>query len=485
MNPAPNPLAGHVLTKEPPTMVSERVPPHSEPAISTTAAPPSKPSMVKAWVITLMLLASTLIAYLDKAILGLVAQPVMADLGLTATQFGTISTAASLLGPAVTLLFATVADRLPLKGTLFTLVLLWSLIQLPIFFVASAGMLVVTRLLLGAADAPSNSVMHSMAYSWWPNERRGLPAALLTTGASFGKLIFAPVLVVVIAALGWQYGFLSVAIMGFVWCVGWAFVGKTGPYAEPVTPRPPKKPAKETAADDAPEDPTAGTKAPLRSILLTGTFIGYLALFSSVGMLVMIVLTWLPSYFEAGLGFSAVTAGSLFGVPSITSVIFLFAYGAWGDRALKRGVPARVVRTLIGGGLAMAGGVSLMTLPLADGVALPMALLMLGYGLSTSIYAIANPTLAQITPPAQRTGVLSLGLALSGLIGVPGPVLAGMVLDAAKASSGSPADGYTSAFLLAGVIVLIGGALFALLANPERDALKVEAARAARAAGTS
>ncbi|QYC41539.1 Hexuronate transporter [Nonomuraea coxensis DSM 45129] len=465
-------------------MVSERVPSPSEPAISQTAAAPPKPSMVKAWVITLMLLASTLIAYLDKAILGLVAQPVMADLGLTATQFGTISTAASLLGPAVTLLFATVADRLPLKGTLFTLVLLWSLIQLPIFFAASAGMLVATRLLLGAADAPSNSVMHSMAYSWWPNERRGLPAALLTTGASFGKLIFAPVLVVVIAALGWQYGFLSVAIMGFVWCIGWAFVGKTGPYAEPVTPRPPKK-AAATAGDDAPEDPTAGTKAPLRSILLTGTFIGYLALFSSVGMLVMIVLTWLPSYFEAGLGFSAVTAGSLFGVPSITSVIFLFAYGAWGDRALKRGVPARVVRTLIGGGLAIAGGLSLMALPLVDGVALPMALLMLGYGLSTSIYAIANPTLAQITPAAQRTGVLSLGLALSGLLGVPGPVLAGMVLDAAKASSGSPADGYTSAFLLAGVIVLIGGALFALLANPERDALKVEAARAARAARTS
>ncbi|MGA4988070.1 MFS transporter [Nonomuraea bangladeshensis] len=480
MNPAPNPLAGHVLIKEPPTMVSERVPP-SEPAISATAAPPSKPSMVKAWVITLMLLASTLIAYLDKAILGLVAQPVMADLGLTATQFGTISTAASLLGPAVTLLFATVADRLPLKGTLFTLVMLWSLIQLPIFFAASAGMLVVTRLLLGAADAPSNSVMHSMAYSWWPNERRGLPAALLTTGASFGKLIFAPVLVVVIASLGWQYGFLSVAIMGFVWCVGWAFVGKTGPYAEPVAPRP----AKRAAAEDSPEDPTAGTKAPLRSILLTGTFLGYLALFSSVGMLVMIVLTWLPSYFEAGLGFSAVTAGSLFGVPSITSVIFLFAYGAWGDRALKRGVPARLVRTLIGGGLAMGGGLSLMALPLVDGVALPMALLMLGYGLSTSIYAIANPTLAQITPPAQRTGVLSLGLALSGLIGVPGPVLAGMVLDAAKASSDSPADGYTGVFLLAGVIVLIGGALFALLANPERDALKVEAARAARAARTS
>ncbi|TDD45089.1 MFS transporter [Nonomuraea terrae] len=457
-------------------MVSERVPPQSEPTTSSTeaAAGPPAHSKVMAWAITLMLLASTLIAYLDKAILGLVAQPVMADLGLSAAQFGSISTAASLLGPLVALLFAAVADRLPLKGTLFTLVLMWSLLQLPIFFAASAGLLMVTRLMLGAAEAPANSVMHSMAYSWWPNERRGLPAALLTTGASFGKLIFAPIIVLIIAAFGWQSGFLSVAVMGFIWCLGWAFIGRTGPYSDQVTPIA-KNP-------QTPEDPTAGKRAPLRSILLTGTFIGFLAIFASVGMLVSIVMTWLPSYFEAGLGFSAVTAGSLFGVPSITSVIFLFLYGGLGDRALKNGASSRVVRVLIGGGLAAAGGLCLMTLPLASGVAVPMALLMLGYGLSTSIYAIANPALAQIAPPAQRTSVLSIGLAVSGLLGVSGPVIAGVVLDAATASGAPAAEGYTSVFMLAGGIVLIGGALFALLANPERDALKVEAARAALAA---
>ncbi|GAA4507335.1 MULTISPECIES: MFS transporter [Nonomuraea] len=458
-------------------MVSERVPPQSEPGNPDTAtvADPPKHRPVVAWVITLMLLGCTLISYLDRAILGLVAQPAMADLGLTAAEFGAISSAASLLSPIAALLFAFVADRLPLKNTLFTLVLVWSLLQLPIFFAASAGLLLVTRLILGAADAPANSLMHSIAYSWWPNERRGLPAAILTTGASFGKLIFAPVIVVIIAAFSWEAGFLTVAIMGFVWCVAWAFVGKVGPYADDVTP------AKAEAVAEGPADPTVGRRAPLLSILLTGTFIGYLAVFTAAGILVVIVLTWLPSYFQEGLGFSAVMAGSLFGVPSIMSVVFLFLYGPLGDKALSRGVPARVVRVLIGGALVAAGGLSLLALPLVSGVAGPMALLMLGYGLVTSIYAVANPTLAQIVPAAQRTSVLTIGLALSGLLSVVGPWLAGVVLDAAKAS-GAGADGYLDVFMMAGGIAIAGGALFALLANPERDALKVEAARAALAA---
>ncbi|MFD2352356.1 hypothetical protein ACFSTC_28400 [Nonomuraea ferruginea] len=91
---------------------------------------------------------------------------------------------------------------------------------------------------------------------------------------------------------------------------------------------------------------------------------------------------------------------------------------------------------LIGGALVAAGGLSLLALPLVSGVAGPMALLMLGYGLVTSIYAVANPTLAQIVPAAQRTSVLTIGLALSGLLSVVGPWLAGVVLDAAKASGG-------------------------------------------------
>ena len=39
--------------------------------------------------------------------------------------------------------------------------------------------------------------------------------------------------------------------------------------------------------------------------------------------LVAVVLTWLPSYFEVGLGYSAMQAGSMFALPSIVGLILM------------------------------------------------------------------------------------------------------------------------------------------------------------------
>ncbi|MET7326718.1 MFS transporter [Nonomuraea sp. NPDC005650] len=444
-------------------MVSERVTP--EPITAHGAETRNRPVM--AWGMTAMLLGVMLIAYLDKAILGLVAQPAMAELGLSAAEFGAISSAAGLLGPLSVLLYALVADRLPVKATLFTVVVIWSLLQLPVFFAASGALLLVTRFMLGAAEGPATPAAYTTAYSWWPNERRGLPTALLTTGASFGKLIFAPPLALIIAAFGWETGFVAVAILGLAWAVGWLFIGREGPHGQAAAGR---------AAGPVAE---AASRAPIRSILLTGTFAGFVAASTASAMLAIVVLTWLPSYFQVSLGFSAVAAGSLFGVPSIAAMVFLYGFGAWSDRMLKRGTAARRARGLLGGALLALGGVFLAALPLSSGVAVPIALLMLGYGLAISVNAVVNPVLVQIVPAGQQRSVLSIGLAVTGVLAAAGPLITGHVLDGARATD-TLADGYTTVFVLTGVVALAGGALFALLVNPERDAAKVEAARVAR-----
>ncbi|MGP3911759.1 MFS transporter [Nonomuraea sp. 10N515B] len=439
-------------------MVSEHVLPQREPITVPITA--TNPRPVPAWSMTVMLLGVMLISYLDKAILGLVAQPAMTDLGLSAAEFGAISSAAGLLGPLSALLYALVADRLPVKVTLFTVVVIWSLLQLPIVFAASGTLLLATRFMLGAAEGPAAPAAYATAYTWWPNERRGLPTALLTTGASFGKLLFAPPLAFVIAAFSWEAGFLAVALLGFAWGVGWLLIGREGPHRQAA--------AAETVAE-------TGSRAPLRSILLTGTFAGFVAAYTAVAMLAIVVLTWLPSYFQVSLGFSAVAAGSLFGVPSITAMVFLYAYGAWSDRMLRRGMSARRARGLWGGVLLALGGAFLAALPLVSGPVVPFALLMLGYGLAISVNAVLNPALVLIVPPGQQRSVLSAGLAVAGLLAATGPLITGHILDTARAA-GTLAEGYATVFMLAGGVAIVGGALFAFLVDPERDAAKVEAA---------
>jgi hypothetical protein len=47
-------------------------------------------------------------------------------------------------------------------------------------------------LAVDAAEGPAQPLSHVVAYSWFPNHRRGLPAALITCGASIGKIALAP-----------------------------------------------------------------------------------------------------------------------------------------------------------------------------------------------------------------------------------------------------------------------------------------------------
>ncbi|MEK2474561.1 MFS transporter [Streptomyces noursei] len=406
-----------------------------------------------------LLFGFTLVAYLDKVVLGLVAQPVIHELHLSSTQFGFIGTAAGLLGPPAALLYSFVADRLPTRAALCVLAVLWSLTQLPLYFAGSATVLLATRFALGAGEGPGFPAAHTTLYTWFPNERRGLPAALLTSGASVSKLALAPLLTVVIIAFGWQTGFLVVGLAGLVWAAVWALAGRRGPYGHEVTHR-------QGAAG-----PLAGPRAPLRTILLTRTFIGsVIGLFVS-NMLIAVVLTWLPSYFQTTLGFSEATAGSLFGLPNVAGLVFLFGLGWWSDRRLRRGTPSRGSRGLAGGAVLLAGGVLLALIPLSDTVPMALLLVVLGYGLTLAIQSVANPAAAEVAPVGQRARVLAVALAFGAVGGILSPWLSGVVLDAAK----TPAEGYSHAFLLLGVVISAGGLLYGFLVDPDRDRQRVMA----------
>jgi hypothetical protein len=61
--------------------------------------------------------------------------------------------------------------------------------------------------------------------------------------------------------------------------------------------------------------------------------------------------------------------------------------------------------------------------------------------------------------------------AIGGSAGIVSPLISGAILDATD----TPQAGYTTAFLLFGGFVAFGGLVFALLANPERDARRIQA----------
>ncbi|MCE3556563.1 MFS transporter, partial [Pseudonocardia sp. RS11V-5] len=411
---------------------------------------------------TFTLVALYVLNYADKAVLGLVAQPLSEELGLSSSQIGLIGSA-FFAAFVFSGFFAGALTRwLALRWIMVILSLTWAASMLPATLFAGFAIMMASRIALGLFEGPSSAIIHTGVYSWHPPAKRALPGAFITSGSSIAKIALMPLLAVIVATWGWRGAFIALSAMGIAWCIVWLMVWREGPYGTKAK----TAPAEPT---DTPEPKAAvapNADLPWWRIALTPTFIGGLLAVFAMYALVSTVLTWLPSYFEVGLGYSRLQAGVMFGFPSIVGVIALFTSTFISDRLMSRGTSSRVLRGILPGTGLLLCGVALTALPAIGSPAFAVAVVSLGYGVGSIVFPLINAAVSQLCPPHRLATTLGIFLALMALGGLVGPYLTGVVVDAAA----SPAEGYATAFQVFGVMALIGGAAAVLLMNPERDA---------------
>lgn len=436
--------------------------PARSPKIQIESAP-ERPSPVMAWGITAMLVVFVVINWADKTVLGVAAQPLREELGLTSAQIGFIGSAFYFLFSITGLTVGFVANRVRTKWVLLTLAALWSVTMMPVLVSASFATLLISRIGLGAAEGPSGAMANASAFEWFPKEKRGFPSAWLGSGGSIAKIAIAPVLALIVAAWGWRAAFISLALVGVLWCVAWAVIGREGPYSartSTVTPE-------ENPVPSAP-------RVPFRRIALSRSFIGgVIGMFTMYGM-VTVVLTWLPSYFEVGLGFDRVQSGVMFGLPSIAGMAAML-FGSWiTDRRVAAGASSRLMRGVVPSVGLVVGGLLLMLLPYIGSAYLAVAAVVFGYGCCAIAPPVMNAVIAQICPAGQRPGSLGVFMALQNSSGLVAPALTGALVDSAS----DPAAGFALAFQVFGIAVVLGGIVMLVLVNPQRDARRIAAAAA-------
>ncbi|NKX52151.1 MFS transporter, partial [Arthrobacter deserti] len=79
----------------------------------------------RGWTITVFLLVLMMISWADKAILGIVAVPLLKALGITPEQFGPLGSAVFMLFGVAQLVAAPIANRISSKWILLVLCLVW------------------------------------------------------------------------------------------------------------------------------------------------------------------------------------------------------------------------------------------------------------------------------------------------------------------------------------------------------------------------
>ncbi|MER6117791.1 MFS transporter [Streptomyces sp. NPDC001743] len=421
----------------------------------------------RAWIVTALLVVFMMINFADKSVLGLAAEQIRQDLGLSASAFGLASSAFFLLfsisGAAVGLL----ADRVRPKWLLLIMAVLWSVSQAPLAVGGGLAALIASRVLLGAAEGPAYPVAQQTTLSWFPNHRRNLPGALIVLGITLGVLVAAPVLTWLVDHHGWRSAVAAVALAGVVWTLLWIPFGGEGPYAAAADTEPPAEAASEDVRGTGERAGTAGREqatTPYRRILATRTWIGVTIGYFSTYWVIAFALVWLPSYLRDGLGYSSAASTRLLMLFWGLSGILVLGQAGLTGRMLRRGIASRWARGWVGGVLLLVSGVSCLVLPVVPAGALAVVLLAGAFGLSGAMGSIAATTIMELAPAHRRGGALGIMNAVVTTAGLIAPTLIGSLVDT------HGVGGYQYAVLITGAVLLVGGTAAVTLINPARDA---------------
>jgi MFS family permease len=400
-----------------------------------------------AWTITFLLFLFMLVNFADKIVVGLAAVPIMKELKLEPAQFGLLGSSFFLLYSTAAIVVGFIVNRVATRWVLLVLALIWALAQFPMVGTVGLTLLMICRIILGAGEGPAASVAIHGIYKWFPDEKRTLPTAVLSQGSAFGVIVAVPALNWLIVNYNWHYAFGALGVVGLMWVVVWYFLGQEGPLVHNAA----------TAGEE--------TRISYLSLLTSRTFIGSVAATFGAYWALSLGLTWFTSFIVQGLGFSQQQAGYISILPWIFGATVVLLTGWISQLLVARGVSTRTARGVLGAAPLVVGGFVLAAMPHVSGLWLQVALLVIGPGLTGSIYVVCAPMLGEFTPVSQRGAILAIYGALYTLAGIIAPYAMGSVIQ----GSANFLDGYMKGFTINACVMIASGVLGLLLLWPNTE----------------
>jgi MFS family permease len=416
----------------------------------------TQPTPKGAWKITFLLFLFMLVNFADKIVVGLAGVPIMTELKLEPEQFGLLGSSFFFLFSIAAIVVGFIVNRIATRWVLLVLAVIWALAQFPMVGTVSFTTLLICRVILGAGEGPAFSVAAHAVYKWFPDEKRTLPTAILSQGSAFGVILAVPALNWVIVNHTWHYAFGALGVVGLMWGLAWLIMGKEGPLVQTVAM--------------AKADP----RVPYLQLLTSRTFIGCCAATFGAYWALSLGLTWFTPFIVKGLGFSQQDAGLISILPWVFGAVVVLLTGWVSQVMMARGYSTRGARGVLGSVPLIVGGLILAALPHVEGAGLQVAILVVGTGLSGSIYVVCPPMLSEFTPVSQRGAVISIYGALYTLAGILAPSVMGKVIQ----NAGGLLEGYVTGYTI-NAVILIGSGLLGLLLlwpNTERARLVAQAA---------
>jgi MFS transporter, ACS family, hexuronate transporter len=198
--------------------VAERLSTKSD--VPMSVAPPPGTIGRYRWVICALIFFCTTINYVDRNSLSVLKTTLQAHLGWSDVDYGWITFAFTAAYAAFPSIIGTLIDRFGVKKSLSGALILWSLMAAAHGLVRTVLGFAIVRFLLGFAEAANFPASIKAMAMWFPQKERALATGLFNSGTNVGVMVsFATVWLA--TTFGWQWAFVTIGIIGFVWLFFW------------------------------------------------------------------------------------------------------------------------------------------------------------------------------------------------------------------------------------------------------------------------
>jgi ACS family D-galactonate transporter-like MFS transporter len=316
-------------------------------AVDAPAGAAERPTRAR-FAIAGLLFVSVVINYLDRSNLSITAPAMRAELGLDTAQMGLVLSAFGWTYALCQIPGGWLVDRVPPRALYATLILLWSAATILLGFTYSVAGLMLTRMLVGALEAPSYPINNRVVTTWFPERERASAIGFYTSGQFVGLAFLTPVLAWIQAEVGWHMVFVATGGVGVVWAAVWyaayrpphAFAGANAAELALIREGGGLVDLDRRRGADRARVSGADLARVLSSRKLWGVYVGQFALTSTLWFF----LTWFPTYLVQARGMDFVKAGFLASLPFLAAFVGVLCSGVLSDVLVRRGASLGTAR---------------------------------------------------------------------------------------------------------------------------------------------
>lgn len=403
------------------------------------------------WWIIGMICMLTVINYIDRMTLSVLAPTIRDEFGLSNAQYANIVTM-FLVGYTISqALSGRVLDRIGTRTGFFVFVSIWTVASMLHATARNAVQLSVFRFVLGIGEAGNWPGAAKAVAEWFPIRERAFAMAIFNSGSALGAVIAPPLIAWVALTFGWRKAFFVGAILSTVLMTAWFFFFRTPAEHARLSSRERDlivTGQAEGTADDTP------TQRPWLSLFRHRQVWAVIAARFFTDPIWWFLISWLPLYLRNERGFSLAAIGLMAWIPFLWADVGNLAGGGASSLLIRRGWSVDRARkaVMVVSALLIPTGVAIVLNAPSDAVAIG-AISLIAFAFQSWIVNVH--TIPSDTFPKQDVGsVFGIGGMFAGIASMLFQPLIGYLAD-----QGS----YTPVYLLVGAMAPLAAVLFLLI----------------------